>query len=672
MQSSEDLLGIDGPFSRLLYGFQPRLQQQELAMAIAEALNKREVLVAEAGTGTGKTFAYLVPAIASGEKVIVSTGTKMLQDQLVQRDLPKVRDALQSSCTFGLLKGRSNYFCLYRFDKQVASGRHSLHVQDQLHRLRYWQEHTRSGDISEVTDIPEDSSIWPLVTSTTDNCLGSDCPEYEACYVVAARKAAQQVDVLVINHHLYFADQVLKDEGFGELLPGVKAVIFDEAHQLAETAKQFFGQRISSRQISELARDSLVEILEAAPDQMQLRDQVDRLDKAVKEFRLSMGINPQRNPWTQVAAEGRVQEQLDHMVNCLSDLEQALEPLCERSVGVEHCWTRCQQFIAQLDRFEQQASELPQSEPPMEQQMDEAQIEGEHYVHWLESHKQGFVLHRSPTQIADVFGDSVKSREQAWIFTSATLTVNNRFDYFCQQLGLDPDHCVSWESPFDFQKQARLYLPKGLPMPAHNDYLPATAQAMLPVIEAVQGRTFVLSTSYRALNFFATFLRSRLDYPVLVQGESSKTELLNNFRELGNAVLVGTYSFWEGIDVRGQLLSCVIIDKLPFSTPDDPVLQASMEQMKRRGQNPFYQVQVPEAAIILKQGVGRLLRDSEDYGVLMICDPRLTSKSYGKIFLRSLPPIPVSRELQAVTEFFQTKEKQSAGDSAVLVEHSAR
>ncbi|WP_455206537.1 ATP-dependent DNA helicase [Kaarinaea lacus] len=646
MPSISELLNEHGPLQQTIDGFAPRLQQQEMAQQIAEALDFGDVLVAEAGTGTGKTVAYLVPALLSGKKIIISTGTKNLQDQLYFRDLPQVRNALGIPVTTALLKGRANYACLYRIDHKLKDGRYGLQQLEQLRTVESWLQTTKSGDISECDSVAEDAPIWPQVTSTADNCLGTECPNVKDCYVLKARQQAQQADILVINHHLFFADLALRGEGFGEILPGAEGFIFDEAHQLADVATQFFGLSLSSRQLLDLAKDSLNEILLQAADEGEIQNHTDRLQNRIRDFRVLLGDTERRAPWNNIEHDDQVIDALYDIRASLNALERLLKQHVSRSAGIEKCWQRTRNQIARVEYF---LSDTVNTAAETETVLlpDAGQ-----YVRWYETRQRGFMLHMSPTSISQTFHDYISSHEAAWIFTSATLAVGNNFDYFASNLGIESAHTRQWDSPFDYQEQSLLYLPAGLPEPNTRNYTRSVVDAAIPVINACEGRTFILVTSYRALNEVASLLKPAIDYPLLVQGTQPRTELLNQFRTLGNAVLVGTSSFWEGVDVKGSALSCVIIDKLPFASPDEPLLQARIQSMREHGQNPFFDYQIPEAVINLKQGVGRLIRDVGDRGVLMLCDPRLRSKAYGKIFLKNLPDMSVTSDLSEVENFF--------------------
>jgi ATP-dependent DNA helicase DinG len=626
--TSAEILGPAGPLAARLAGFQPRSGQQAMAARVEAALAHRGIFVGESGTGTGKTFAYLVPALLSGKKLLISSGTKHLQEQIYERDLPLIRELLEIPVSAALLKGRANYLCLYRL--QRSDWERDIDAR-YLQRIYAWARHTRRGDLSEVSDVPEDAAIWSLVTSTAENCLGSNCAHYHECFVNRARREALDADVVVINHHLFFADLVLREEGFGQLLPGVEAVIFDEAHQLPEIASGFFGVSIGSHQLIGLSRDCVAEDLREHSEVPQLRGQAAELEKATAGLRLAMGAKPQRGAWTALVEAGQVSSAVVELRQKLSALAATLELAAVRGPGLGSCSRRAAEL---LDRFHT----LTETTPP-------------EYLCWFETTARGFTLHLTALDIAASFRQHLEG-DKAWIFTSATLTISKRFDHYCAQLGLEHADTAQWDSPFDYQARALLYVPVGLPNPAVPDYTLKVVQAALPVLRASRGRAFLLFTSHRALRQAAEVLAGTLDYPLLVQGSAPRTELLERFRAAGDAVLLGTGSFWEGVDVRGEALSCVIIDKLPFASPDDPILRARCQALEQAGRNPFLDYQLPAAVIALKQGVGRLIRDERDRGVLVLCDPRLLTKGYGKAFLESLPPIPLTRELGDVERFF--------------------
>jgi len=640
LETAAEVLGLDGSMSRCIDGFQPRTQQQEMAEAVEKTIADYGTLICEAGTGTGKTFAYLVPALLSGQKVVVSTGTKNLQDQLFQKDLPLVRKALSVPVQTALLKGRSNYLCLYRLAVTEQEGRFaSKEMTHQLRMVREWSGRTSSGDITEFLDIGEDSPLWPMVTSTTDNCLGSECPSFNDCHVMKARRDAGSADVVVVNHHLLMADMVLREDGFGELLPSANAYIIDEAHQLPEIATNFFGLTLSGRQLIELAKDTIAEFHTSAGDSKSLVKMADALEYAVRDFRLVLGNEGQRQPWSQACRDARVEERLDELHDAMVALRDELERLAERSKGLENCLERCDLLLSRIELFQG------------EQKGDQ--------VYWLDVYSKSFVLCCTPLSVAEPFQKRMQENKAAWIFTSATLSVAGRFDHYADQLGLQEAQTAQWDSPFDFRSHALFYAPPDMPEPNSPQYVEAVVEAAIPVLEASRGRAFLLFTSHRALKRAAELLQGRIDYPMLVQGDYPRSELLRLFREKGNAVLLGTGSFWEGIDVRGEALSCVIIDKLPFAAPDDPVLQARADALRAKGGNPFMDFQVPQAVITLKQGVGRLIRDVNDRGVMVLCDPRLISKPYGQVFLNSLPGMLRTRKIELVERFFAAEQRHA-------------
>ncbi|NHZ69859.1 MAG: DEAD/DEAH box helicase [Thermotogales bacterium] len=636
MQASE-CLSSDGALASEVPGFAARPQQQQMAEAVERVLEQGEALIVEAGTGTGKTFAYLVPALLSGQKVIISTGTRHLQDQLFHRDLPTVRSALAVSVNAALLKGRANYLCHHRLDSTRSEGRLRDRQQvGQLEAIYDWSGRTRSGDVAELTGIPEDAPIWPRVTSTAENCLGQQCEWIAKCHVAQARRAAQEADLVVINHHLLCADLALKEEGFGELLPGADVFIIDEAHQLPDTAARFFGLTLSSRQLQELAQDSITEYLRETTDQEGLPAIARQLEHALQDVRLAMGEGEQRSPWSRLAGNADLKKHLATLGESLAELSTALEQQAERSRGLDNC---CQRAL-KLQGLLLQATEHPPA----------------NHVHWFETWRQSFRINLTPLDVADIFSSQRQELPSCWVFTSATLSVNGAFDHFARQLGLEDASTLSLDSPFDFQNNALFYVPEGLPEPNDASFTERMLDISEQIIRAARGRTFVLFTSYRALHIAQRRLQASCDFPLLVQGSAPRNELLERFRELGNAVLLGTSSFWEGVDVRGGALSCVIIDKLPFASPGDPVWQARIDALKEQGGNPFIDEQLPHAVITLKQGVGRLIRDVDDRGVLVICDPRLVGKSYGRVFLNSLPDMKRTRDFEAVTAFFDASD----------------
>jgi ATP-dependent DNA helicase DinG len=642
MRDVDEALGPDGLLAHEVPGFAPRDQQLAMAQAVADTLDESGVLIAEAGTGTGKTFAYLVPALLSGRKVVVSTGTRNLQDQLFLKDLPRVRDALASPARIALLKGRANYLCPHRMDNALLDPRgYNRETAGLLQKVREWSGRTQRGDIAELTNIPEDAQVWPLVTSTAENCLGQECPSLSKCHLIEARKAAQEADLVVINHHLLCADFAIKDDGFGELLPDADAFIIDEAHQLPEVASNFFGLALSTRQFLDLARDTRDEYVREAGDLPKLVEQIDQLIKVTQDFRLSVGTEQRRGPWQELADNPTVMDALQRLRDTLAQLTGMLEAIRGRGKGLDSCHERSEKLLADLAALT--------SEPDA----DEAGEGGD--IRWYEVHKHSLRLNSTPLEISKVFRAQMNRRNAAWVFTSATLAVGDSFAHFQMQLGINEARTERWDSPFDYPSQALWFVPRGLPEPNTKGYTLAMMQLLLPILEASDGRAFLLFTSYRALNEAADWLEEHSKFELLVQGDAPKAELLDRFVQAKRGVLLGTASFWEGVDVRGEALSLVVIDKLPFASPGDPVLQARLDAMKKRGLNPFMHYQVPQAAIALKQGAGRLIRDVNDRGVLVVCDPRLLrrDKPYGKIFLDAMPAFARTREVDDVVAFFQ-------------------
>ncbi|KFB72870.1 MAG: hypothetical protein AW09_001916 [Candidatus Accumulibacter phosphatis] len=633
-----DVFSAAGPLATGVPGYRLRPQQLELAERIAAAMAGNQVLIAEAGTGTGKTYAYLVPALLSGGKVIVSTGTRNLQDQLFTRDIPTIRKALKSPVKVALLKGRANYLCHYHLELSLSDGRF-LSRDDAAYaqRIARFARKTRSGDKAECAGVPENATVWAMVTSTRDNCLGQDCPKHKECFVLAARREALAADLVVVNHHLFFADVMLRDEGTAELLPACNTVIFDEAHQLPEVASLFFGDSISTAQLLELTRDTQLEGLASARDCLDLPKCCALLEKAARDLRLALPVEPARYALQQLEARAGFADGLSGVLRELEVLAALLETQAQRAEGLESCWRRATNLLVRLQAWQSGANP--------------------DFVRWAETYSHSLQLNATPLVIAEIMQKQMSGHPRAWIFTSATLAVQEDFGHYCAEMGLADASSARWESPFDYPNQALLYVPKGLPEPNSQAYTEAVVKAAFPLLKASHGRAFFLCTSLRAMRRTHELLgdelqRAGLDFPLLLQGERSKNELLERFRRLGNAILIGSQSFWEGVDVRGEALSLVVIDKLPFAPPDDPVLSARIERMKSAGRNAFMEYQLPRTVINVKQGAGRLIRDESDRGVLMICDPRLISKHYGKRIWRSLPPMKRSRDLEEALAFF--------------------
>ncbi|KWH19643.1 ATP-dependent DNA helicase [Burkholderia multivorans] len=706
------IFGDGGLLARALGGYRPRASQIEMARAVASAMEasarrmpepeifearKRparrlgetgsaggaggaadagasdaaneadadagdNTLIVEAGTGTGKTYAYLVPAMLWGGKVIVSTGTKHLQDQLFLRDIPTVRNALAVPVTVAMLKGRANYLCHYYLQRTADNGRlPSRQDTAYLQEIVRFAKITKSGDKAELASVPETAPVWSMVTSTRDNCLGQECPHYKECFVMQARREAQQADIVVVNHHLFFADIMLRDTGMAELLPNANTVIFDEAHQLPETATLFFGETLSTTQILELARDTVAEGLSHARDAVEWVKLGGALERAARDVRLAFADDQiVRMSLAQLGDDHPLFAALDALEAALDALASALASQAERAESLGACLRRARELQDLLAGWVAPGAAEAAAQADAAAAGDAAAAAGDpnEKVRWVEVFAHTVQLHETPLSVAPIFAKQRAGVPRAWIFTSATLSVRGDFTHYAAQMGLSSRRSMTLASPFDYQTQGLLYVPRNLPQPSSPAFTDAVFDAALPAIEAAGGGVFMLCTTLRAVDRIASKLRDVIESrgwntPLLVQGDASRTELLDRFRAYGNAILVGSQSFWEGVDVRGDALSLVVIDKLPFAPPDDPVLAARLDALAKKGLSPFAVHQLPQAVITLKQGAGRLIRAETDRGVLMICDTRLVDKPYGRRIWQSLPPFKRTREIAVVQDFFE-------------------
>jgi len=637
VNSLSNFFGEDSPLKQHLPGFQPRAGQGWMADAVSQAIENNEKLVVEAGTGTGKTFAYLIPALQSGRKTIISTGTKALQDQLYHRDLPLVGKAIGRPVTTALLKGRANYLCLQRLDQLTDPARMLI---DDLNDVREWRHRTKSGDKAELVEVPEDSAIWPLVTSTADNCLGQKCPEYSRCHVVKARKEAQDADLVVVNHHLLLADLAMKEEGFVEFLPGAEAIILDEAHQVPDLAVQFFGVSMGSREIERVVEEARVASMPYS--QAELMRRIDALEAAVRILRAEAPRKEGRHELGELMPELRAP--LDGLSLALHELHAALADFGDASLELEKVH---EQIAGLLEKLTILTSE-----------------DAWDGLRWLEIHPRSLRLHLTPLDVSAKLSGLIDNGRQAWIFTSATLAVGEDFSNFGARMGLDGVTALAFPSPFPLATNGLIYLPPDLPQPSDPSHTDAMLESVTPLLDMVDGGMFCLFTSHRALNVARSWFKSNKSElrgrPLLVQGDAPRDDLLRRFRQHGNAVLLGTGSFWEGVDVRGPALSVVAIDKLPFASPADPLMMARLEFIRRQGGNGFMEHQLPLAALSLKQGAGRLLRDASDSGVVVLCDPRITQKRYGRMFLDCLAPMPSTSALNEVSTFLAQHKRRVA------------
>ncbi len=647
MQDYDEIFGAEGPLARSLAGFTSRPSQMQMAGRVAEALQLRTNLVVEAGTGTGKTFAYLVPALLSNARVLISTGTRTLQDQLYAKDVPLVAAALGAPARIALLKGRSNYLCRHRLGRLGAQrALDGFAPRDELRtRLEAWAQVTRTGDLAEVPGLAEGHPLWPQVTSTRENCLGQRCEDYARCHVVAARRDAQEADVVVVNHHLLLADLALKEDGFGDLLGSSDAIILDEAHQLPDLATEFFGERLGSRQVELLLADCRAALVRAGLSPAGFAPVLQGVETAVGAVLavLPRGLPPLR--WEDSGAD--LESFALGLAAALRGLGAALEAGAAEA-DVVQVGERALQLGAALERI--------------------ALCGEEQGARTVESTGRSFVLGLLPFDIAARFAALIAARRAAWVFTSATLSVGDDFSHFASRLGLQDAPTLRIPSPFDYENQALLYLPPGMPDPSSSAFVEAVVDASIPLLDAAGGGAFLLFTSHRALARAAALLRERwewaADLPVLVQGESPRERLLQQFRQHGSAVLLGTSSFWEGVDVKGEALRLVIIEKLPFASPEDPLVKSRIDFLRRHGGNPFKEYQLPEAVLALKQGFGRLIRSEDDRGLVAICDPRLVEKSYGRVFRASLPTMPSTRDPGEAARFLAALAPRAAVPAA--------
>ncbi len=644
-----------------LEGYQVREGQLQLAEAVGENLARNGVLLGEAGTGTGKTFAYLLPVLESGKKTLISTATKNLQEQIFTSDLPLVRKVLQSPAEVVLLKGRRNYFCHYHHNQlQQRPPRDNTEKSYRL-RIDRFVQRTRDGDLVNLDAVPEDDEIITAITSNADNCLGRDCPFHESCFVRKARQRAKEADVVIVNHHLLLADFSLKSDGFAEILPDIEAFLIDEAHHLPQIAIHFLGERFSHRQICLLLGDIDQASAKEAKDALELKQKI----------ALARGALDAIPPTLQNAAETRLDgralatmetfwQRIRALEDALLGLKTALSPHRDRDKQLANVTARLCDQLALLRAFlpcgregeevlSSEATTAPETEEGGGQEGGEEQTDVQ--ARWLEINPKSFVLNCVPVNAASRFAQWIEQSEASWTFLSATLTVADSFDHFRRELGLGEVATLRLGSPFDYRRQALLYHPRGLSHPNRPTYTRELIEAVLPVLERSRGRAFLLFTSYRAMHEAEEVLKGG-GFDLLVQGQAPKAQLLGDFRRRENPLLLATASFWEGVDVRGERLVCVVIDRLPFAAPNDPITKARHRLLEQQHLAPFVHDTLPQAVITLKQGVGRLIRDSSDYGVLVIGDPRLSEKSYGKTFLASLPRMTRTTKLDIVDRFF--------------------
>lgn len=628
-----DVLGEKGVFAEKLKGFKSREVQLTLADKIMHTIETDGTLIAEAGTGTGKTFAYLVPAILKNKKTIVSTGTKNLQEQLFYRDLPKVLEIMDLKPKIRLLKGRSNYLCHHRMYNALHSRiAHNPELAVPLQLIEKWSHKTNVGDKAELEKVAENDLIWRHVTSTAENCLGSECPSYTECLVMKARRKAMEADILVVNHHLLFADMALKQEGFGELLPDAEVIILDEAHQVPEIASRFFSQSFSSYQCKDLLNDTTKEAGDVTGAFAAISKHIDDVDQSLRDLYLQFSDIVESDTLNNLLEKKANVEHLQLLKESLDELAVILKPIAAQSKGLNSNFIRCEALIDFLDEL---LGELKSD-----------------FIYWYENRNKFFIIHKTPIDISDPLTKFRNENKASWILTSATLAVNQSFIHYQKETGFFDSETLLVDSPFDYENNAMIYVPREVPDANDFNFNQQICEHVLPLIEQTKGGVFFLFTSHKALNNAARFFHDKLEKPLFVQGQGSRHQILADFREAGDGVLLGAASFWEGVDVAGDNLSCVIIDKLPFAHPDNPVLQARINRIVENGGNSFFDYQLPKAIIALKQGVGRLIRSETDKGILVICDKRLMTKSYGRQFIHSLPNMRKTSHIDKIFDSF--------------------
>ncbi|MFP6805790.1 MAG: ATP-dependent DNA helicase [Pseudomonadales bacterium] len=637
MSLLSEFFGESGDLSSSIQNYVSRPVQLELAQTISDAIEKGNNALLEAGTGTGKTLAYLVPLFMSGRKAIVSTGTKALQDQLFNKDLPLLVNLFSKSFRIALLKGRANYVCPERLDKSlklITSGG-SAELLDKLVRVREWASQTRTGDLTEYSNFQDDPVLVPMISSTRDNCLGGSCPRIDECPLYKAREKAKNADLVVVNHHLLFADLAMKEDSLAQLLPHVDTVVVDEAHQVVDVARQFFGSRFGSGQVMELVRDIRRELLLLGDDEIGLTNALDHLVivlRSMTEELKALTETAQRLDQTGLESFNLGDWLASNGTNTVEAIDMAMGDILEilditavRSRGLQHCFQRTVRLI---DQFAM---------------LTEAPVADEEYLHWIQLTERGFVVHMSPLSISRELATHFRFGKTNWLFTSATLAFGNQFDHCRASLGLDDETIQQqFPSPFNYQRQVLGYIPENLPKPGSDDHTRALIQSIRPLL---QGKVLFLFTSHRALKLARELIEMERDLIVLSQGQYPNSELLQRFRESGRSILLATMGFWEGIDLRGAGISCLIIDKIPFSHPEDPLSNALMKSISSAGGNGFLDQLLPQAITLLRQGFGRLIRQESDEGLFVLGDPRINSKSYGKVVLDCLPQFQWTSEL---------------------------
>jgi ATP-dependent DNA helicase DinG len=634
--------------------FEPRAGQVEMASAVARVFENGGTLLAEAGTGTGKTLAYLVPAILNRERVLISTGTKNLQEQIYFKDIPALRDALGIPFTATYMKGRANYLCLHKLDRLTDGADNLPGVHDVfLPIIREWSKRTETGDRAELQDLPEDVAFWNEVSATADTCLGTECPQFDDCFVTQMRQRAAASDVVIVNHHLLCADASVRQSAYGEVIPAFTRVILDEAHQLEDVATQYFGFSVSNYRVEELARDVERLAVEDRKAKDEIAKALDRLRDHARAFFTELAFAHRGDG--RVRNEERMRataESLGQTYSSAASLTGALD-LVEANLALLRKARRDEDTPADGEDDATDAATLARRAGQLRDDLRFLLRGGdEEYVYFVEFRGRGIFLRASPIDVSAIVREHLFDRMQTTVLTSATLTVDGTFDYLRSRLGITTASEVRLPSEFDFRKQAILYLPLRMPDPRAENFAVAASREVVELLKRTRGRAFVLFTSYATMRAVQAMAEMALDYPIFAQGSAPRSQLLNQFRATPHAVLFATSSFWQGVDVVGEALSCVIVDKLPFASPGDPITAARIDAIRAQGGDPFGEYQVPLAILALQQGLGRLIRHRRDRGVLAVLDPRLRTKGYGRRFIASLPPAPIVHDLDSVEAFF--------------------
>lgn len=677
-QSLRYIFGPDGPIAKHHPHYEYRPGQVQMAEAVLGAITEGGHLCVEAGTGTGKTLAYLIPALAAHERVMISTGTKNLQEQLYYKDVPFLEKALGRKLRVAYMKGRSNYICLYRLKKaEQAPILEALEDLDYFQAVRQWAFTSQTGDRAELTELPEQLSFWSSIDARSDTCLGQKCPDYDSCFVTRMRQRALEADLVIVNHHLFFADLALRGHDYGAVIPDYSIVIFDEAHELEEVASEYFGAQVSNYRIAELIRDAQNVMITDTVASGEILKVCARLQQRADRFWLHfLQSGDDRGPGRQrawsVVPDSRYVLDANFIMRAakeqggsgapgtLLDVEAAdsaeFTPAGQSLLGLLNALARLETTLAALKDPPQEVSNLVRRTAEIKRDLEFIMTCADpQYVYWYERRGRGLFLQATPIDVSALLAESLFDRVPTVILTSATLASNQSFDYIRSRLGIKQARELIIPSHFDFQRQAILYLPPHLPDPRHPSFLAQAVEEIVKILEITSGRAFVLFTAVNQMNEAYQRVSERVAFPCFVQGQGSRSGLLEKFKQTPHAVLFATNSFWQGVDVQGDALSCVIIDRLPFAVPTDPVIAARQRYIEQQGGDSFYEYSVPQAVLMLKQGLGRLIRSTEDVGVLSVLDPRLRTKAYGQIFLRSLPPCPITTNIDEIARVFERR-----------------